>query len=533
MLNLFTRYSVLVVAVLATHQPAIGQSSDLKNVIETFERVLLQTEGDWKVAAEKIVTDDRKNELLQQIEALRSRTAGHEIGDAMITANTGTFVFDTPSGPVEVNFEISAQPIRIAAIESGPSNSQASVALTWENLEAELEAAAKNGFEGAVLLARDGKIVFHQAYGLANREQQIQNETDTVFAIGSAPIDFTHASILLLRDRGKLILDDKITKYFDNVPADKSNISIRHLMTGRSGLPDFHDLPADQDPDHSWIDRGEAVRRIMNQKLLFVPGEGDQHSHSAWVLLAAIVEVSSGQSYQEFTRENLYQPAGMRDTGFFGDPVDENRIAVGYGFRKSAEPNSPPNWGKTSWLVMGSGGQVATLKDLFQWEVALRAGKILSPKSTSQFIGTTNRISADGDMYGFEFLHSHNPECMFMLISNTISTREKRKAFDALGRRLYELTERELHPPTRYSVGITMAFDQQQGATIIEQVLRDGAAYESGLARGDRLISANGIAFGNPSEVFAQVAQTGDPITLIVRRDGKELKFVVTPKLRK
>src|SRR5262249_6077131 len=157
-----------------------------------------------------------------------------------------------------------------------------------------MKSEVERGFAGVVMVARDGKIVFNQAYGMANRDKKIPIKLDTIFAIGSTPIDFTKVGILLLAERGKLKLDDPLTKHFDNVPDDKRGITIRHLMTGRSGLQDFHDVPGDQDPDHSWIDRDEAVRRIFAQQLLFEPGKGRQHSHSAWGLLAVILEKASG-----------------------------------------------------------------------------------------------------------------------------------------------------------------------------------------------------------------------------------------------
>jgi CubicO group peptidase (beta-lactamase class C family) len=203
-----------------------------------------------------------------------------------------------------------------------------------------------------------------------NRELGQPITPDTIFATGSLPIDCTHASILWLAQKGKLRLSDPITKFFKDVPSDKQSITVEHLMTGGSGLPNFHDLPGDRDPDHSWIDRDEAMRRIFAQPLLFPPGEGEQHSHSAWAVLAAIVEIVSGQSYQEFTRERLFA-----DAGFNGDPVPAERLAIGYGNRSDGKINAPPSWGKTSWLVLGSEGQTGTTRDTGRWLDAMREGK--------------------------------------------------------------------------------------------------------------------------------------------------------------
>src|SRR5262245_38914716 len=135
-------------------------------------------------------------------------------------------------------------------------------AVTWDALDARMKWEADHGFAGVVLVARDGKVAFHKAYGTANREKKIAMRPDTIFGIGSTPIDFTKAGILLLAERGKLSLNDPITKHLAGVPDDKKAITLAHLMTGRSGLQDFHDVKTDRDPDHGWIDRGEAVRRI-------------------------------------------------------------------------------------------------------------------------------------------------------------------------------------------------------------------------------------------------------------------------------
>ena len=413
------------------------------------------------------------------------------------------------------------------------SEAQSSAArpITWDNLEASLDQAAKDGFAGAVLLTRDGQIAFQKGFGFANREQKIKNTIETVFGIGSQPIDFTHVAILLLKDCGQLDLDDPITKYFSDVPADKRTITIRHLMTGRSGFPDFHDRPSDENKDHSWIDRDEAVQRMLAHELLFAPGEGQQHSHSAWGMLAAIVEIVSGQTYQEFTREHLFGPAGMEDTGFYGDDVPLARIAVGYGDMKSSEPNSPPHWGKTSWLIMGSGGQVSTLPDILRWETAIKQGKILSPESTQLFLQQHTGVATDGSMFGFEFMHSYNPDSLFLLISNSVETREKRRTFNSLGKRLYQLISSSAPQQVKaqYSLGVAMG-EKGDGHVVIMQVVPGSAAERAGLQMNDRLISANGKPFNQNTQTLLQsLLQDGRPIEFAVERAGRAMKVTVTP----
>lgn len=262
--------------------------------------------------------------------------------------------------------------------------------VSWETLAGDVAAFADRGFSGSVLVARDGKILVHEGYGLADRERDVRNEPETVYAIGSTPIDFTHAAILRLADEGRLSTNDPITRVLDGVPADKRGMTIAHLMSGASGLPDFHDIPGkDLDPDLSWIDRDTAVTRILGQTLLFPPGSDRRHSHSAWVLLAAIVEIASGRPYADYVRAEIFEPAGMTRTGLYQDArvFPESDVALGYGSKRVGERNAPAEWGRTSWLVMGSGGMVSTVGDLYRFYTWLQTTDALSASFGNHMAG--------------------------------------------------------------------------------------------------------------------------------------------------
>ncbi len=401
--------------------------------------------------------------------------------------------------------------------------------VTWDSLEARMLWESGKRFEGVVLVVRDGKSVFHQAFGMANREKKIAMTPETILAIGSTPIDFTKAGILLLADRGKLNLTDLISKYFDKVPEDKKTITIEHLMTGRSGLQNFHDIKGDRDPDHSWIDRDEAVRRIMNQKLLFKPGEKRQHSHSAWGLLAAIIEIASKQTYPEFTREHLFTPAGMKDTGFFGEKYAEERMAIGYGPRKDGEINAPPYWGKTSWLVMGSGGQVSTAMDMWRWLQAIQGGKILSPVSIRRFMGPGPTMLAGGDMYGFEIMYSGDHRNLMVVMSN-VGSPKQRPGIRKLAQDLMALVLKR--QPAKYSLGIQMDV-QDNGKVTLQSVVPGSAAEQGGLRAGDCLLKIAGKApSGNPSGILGPFLESGETIEFEIERDGQKKVLSVKPTPR-
>jgi CubicO group peptidase (beta-lactamase class C family) len=407
--------------------------------------------------------------------------------------------------------------------------------LTWETLPAWLEAEAEAGFTGSVLVVRDGEVVVDRGYGLANRELGLANTPDTIFAIGSQPIDFTHAGILWLAQEGKLRLDEPITNYFDDVPADKRAITIEHLMSGASGLPDFHDIPSDRDPDHSWIDRDEAMRRIFAQELLFPPGEGDEHSHSAWGVLAAILEIASGQSYQDFTREHLFAPAGMADTGFNGDPVAEDRLAIGYGEKADGEINAPPYWGPVSWLVMGSGGQTSTTRDTGRWLDAMRQGKILEPEWARRFFGPGPGANRNGDNYGFEMFVYNGPmaDSYAVTITNANNPQEaggEDTPFVEVSRAIGDLILGPYRP--KFSLGIQM--DPGPEGTVEVTMVRPGsAAQRDGLQVGDLLLTAGGVPFGDDAMAVLQPYLTsGEAIDFVVRRGPEELAIRVQPNPR-
>ena len=151
-----------------------------------------------------------------------------------------------------------------------------------------------------------------------------------------------------------------------------------------------------------------------------------------------MIEIVSGKSYQDFTREHLFGPAGMKDTGFFGEKLPEGRFAVGYGSMTEGEINAPPYWGPTSWLVMGSGGMVSTTHDLLRWMKALRAGKLLKEESLDQYWSPPGAVLAGGDMFGFEIVYTEGPDTLMILTSNAVDG-TKRMRWRELARALARL----------------------------------------------------------------------------------------------
>ena len=378
------------------------------------------------------------------------RVSARAGGVTVTPQGTGALLSLTGPASLDVRFSLeNSEPHRIASlrIERAEGTQKADTAvsiapITWSNLEERLAEEAAAGFAGTVLITRNGEIQHHRGYGFADRAADRPNTTETVYGIGSTPIDFTRAAILHLKDRGLLQLSDSISRFFSEVPRAKQSITIRHLLNGRSGLPNFHHDPDDdKNYDLSWIDREEAVDRILSADLLFRPGADEAHSHSAFTLLAAIVEQASGRSYRSYLEEAFFRPFRMTKTGFYGPSsgFTAEEMAVGYGPSRVGTPNIPLNWGKTSWLVMGSGGMVSNPHDMYRWVRGIRGANGLSEKSL-QVYGTGHVLSGGSDR-GFYVLYVDDPSSAVFLASNAHKRPGDRPA--ALARELARLVTRE------------------------------------------------------------------------------------------
>jgi CubicO group peptidase (beta-lactamase class C family) len=230
------------------------------------------------------------------------------------------------------------------------------------------------GFAGSLLVAKDGKVVLHKGYGLADRERGIPWNAETVFDIGSITKQFTAAAILKLEMEGKLAVTDPIGKYFEDVPADKAGITLHHLLTHSAGLEDVFG------GDYEEMPRDELVKAALASKLLWAPGTKYRYSNSGYSLLGAIVEKVSGKPYETFLQEKLFKPAGMTKTGYRVPKWEPGTVARGY--------NQQGDWGTPLdklwapdgpwWNLRANGGILSTTGDLYKWHQALEGEKILS-----------------------------------------------------------------------------------------------------------------------------------------------------------
>jgi CubicO group peptidase (beta-lactamase class C family) len=233
-------------------------------------------------------------------------------------------------------------------------------------------------FMGSVLVARDGVVLLSKGYGSANLEWEVPNSPTTKFRLGSITKQFTAACILLLEEHGKLKVEDSVKKYMTDAPAAWDKVTIFNLLTHTSGIPSFTAFPEYASTEAIATTPEKLVARFREKPLEFQPGERWNYSNSGYVLLGYLIEKISQQSYSQFVQENIFNPLGMKDSGYDSNSAIILHRASGY---------SPGEKGVTNTgcidmsIPFSAGGLYSTTEDLLRWEHGLMGGKLLSPTS--------------------------------------------------------------------------------------------------------------------------------------------------------
>lgn len=259
-------------------------------------------------------------------------------------------------------------------------------------MDAVVSAAETLGFSGQVLVAIGGRPALHKAYGFADPAGRRPMTLDTPVGIASISKQFTAAAILEMDVQGRLDLDDTLAEFFEDVPEDKRAITVRHLITHRSGVRSR--FSEDFEPNT----REELIRGILDTPPAFPPGDRWQYSAAGYNLLAAIIEEVSGAPYEEAMLRLLLDAAGMRASGFL-TALPQTGSSVARSHMGWDDRGSPAEWPR-NWRNYGAGDMVSTAEDLFRWERALREGRVLSPEARARFFRPLDPVD-DETSYGF------------------------------------------------------------------------------------------------------------------------------------
>ena len=245
-------------------------------------------------------------------------------------------------------------------------------------LDSLMDAYAKVlGFNGTVFAATKGTVVFEKGYGYKNKSTNARNDSNTIFQIGSITKQFTSAIILQLLEQNKLSLQDSLTKYIPDYP-NGNKITIEHLLTHTAGVYNYtNDAVFMVNASTHPISRDSLINRFKYKPLDFQPGEKFNYSNSGYILLGYIIEKVTGQSYFEVVRQRIFQPLHMDHSGFDFTHLNSPDKAIGY---TSPASTTPANIVDSS-VSFAAGAIYTTVGDLYKWDRALRAGRIISPAS--------------------------------------------------------------------------------------------------------------------------------------------------------
>lgn len=296
---------------------------------------------------------------------------------------------------------------------------QNSDAPTTEQITAKVDeymnaAARVDGFNGSILVARDGKPIVSRGYGMANIELNVPNTPDTVFRLGSVTKQFTAMGIMMLAERGKLNVNDAACKYLTDCPATWQPITIKNLLTHTAGVPNYTDFPTFAKTTVSPITTTEMIVLLRDKPLDFAPGEKFAYSNSGYYLLGVVIERVSGKSYADFLQENIFAPLNMKQTGYdVSARIIKNR-AAGYA-RQGGEFVNASYMDMT--IPYSAGALFSTTGDLLLWDQALYTEKLVSRKTLDEIFTPVKsgygygwgigkqferrEISHGGGIYGF------------------------------------------------------------------------------------------------------------------------------------
>jgi len=240
--------------------------------------------------------------------------------------------------------------------------------------------AEDNHFSGTVLVARDGDILYQEAFGLANRELEVPNDIISKYRIASLTKAFTAMAILQLTERGSIQLHDRLRTYLPDYPEFDKRITLHHLLSHTSGIRDIEDVPHFTGHlEKLTYDKPGFIALYKDFPAFFAPGEGWKYGNCGYTMLAYIIECVSGMSYEQYIQHHILEPLGMTDTGCDAHTKFVKHRSYGY---SSAHGNIIPAMYYDLGTVMASGDLYSTAHDLMKWNQALYTDKLVS----SEFI---------------------------------------------------------------------------------------------------------------------------------------------------
>lgn len=256
-------------------------------------------------------------------------------------------------------------------------------------------------FRGSVLVARQSQILLSKGYDWANVGDRIPNSPHTRFRIASITKQFTAMAILILQERGRLHVQDYLRSHLPNCPQTWDPITLQHLLTMTSGIPDYVNFPSYPTLMTEQPTTEQLIATFRDKPLDFVPGTKWAYSNSNYVLLGHIVQLASGLSWGEFLQRNIFDPLHLVNTGASSLPGASAQFAIGYSSWTHEAVFDRSDFGE------GDGSMYSTVLDLYQWDQEVRSPHpTLVSKSTLQqmftpYVHTVAGAGPQSEAYGY------------------------------------------------------------------------------------------------------------------------------------
>ena len=250
----------------------------------------------------------------------------------------------------------------------------------------------------AVMIIKDGEILFSKGYGLANLEEEIPNTNETNFRLASITKQFTAMCIMILINHGELDFESTLTDIFSAFPSYGNNITIRQMLNHTSGLVDYESLIPD-DATEQVSDLDTYTMMLGLDSTYFTPGTNYRYSNTGYALLAMIVEEKSGFTFAEFLEENIFLPLGINNSVAHQNGIStvSNRA---YGYSQNDGEYSRDDQSLTS-AVLGDGGIYTSLKDMFHWDQSLYTDTLVPIEILNEAFTSGELSNGEKTGYGF------------------------------------------------------------------------------------------------------------------------------------
>ena len=263
----------------------------------------------------------------------------------------------------------------LPTIVASAQNSETAGAVS-EYVKAEMQKQHIPGL--SLLVAKDGKVVFTQGFGLANVELQVAAKPETIYQSGSVGKQFTAAAVMMLVEDGKIALDDPLTKYFKDAPTTWNDVTVRELLSHTAG---FGDYPKDFDFRKDWTE-DEQLKLVESIPLAYEPGTNWKYSNLGYLTLGILIHRVTGKFYGDFLQERIFLPLEMNTTRIISEADIVPNRAAGYRLVKGELKNQ--TWVAPMINTTADGSLYFSTLDLAKWDAALYTEKLLKKSSLDQ-----------------------------------------------------------------------------------------------------------------------------------------------------